>query len=137
MSEVNIYKQALQACIRFPSQKGQLTVEDLFVLPLQSRSGFDLDNVAKSVNALLKEEAEESFVETTTNPRKAMLQLALDVVKDVIGTKQEQAKKAAKQKANATEKARLLEVLHGKKDLELQVLTPDEIQARIDAIDAE
>lgn len=137
MSDMNIYKKALQQNMRFPSVKGQLTLEDLFHLPLQSRSGFDLDNVAKTINLALKEEAEESFVETTSNPRKAALALALDVVKDVIVTKQEDAKKAAKAQANRTEKARLLEVLHGKKDEALQQLTPEEIQAKIDALDAD
>lgn len=137
MSEVNIYKEAAQLCLLFPSIRGSLSVTDLFELPLTSRNGFDLDNVAKSVNLALKEEAEESFVEKSTNPTKARLQLMLDIVKDVIETKQEQAKKATRLKANQSEKARLLEVLHGKKDQELQALTPAEIQARIDALDAE
>jgi hypothetical protein len=137
MSEVNIYKAATQQALRFPSQKGGLTVEQLWELPLTSRSGFDLDTTAKAVNMLLKDEAEESFVEKSTNPAKAKLELMLEIVKDVIGTKQEQAKAAAKRKANADEKARLTEVLHGKKDAALQALTPDEIQARIDALDAE
>lgn len=137
MSEVNIYKEASISALRFPSIKGSLSVEQLWEMPLTSRTGFDLDNVAKTVNAALKEEAEESFVEKSTNPRKVQLQLMLDILKDVISTKQDFAKKASKQKANATEKARLLEVLHGKKDQELQALTPAEIQARIDAIDAE
>jgi hypothetical protein len=137
MSEVNIYKEASRQGLRFPSIKGTLTTEQLWDMTLTSRTGFDLDTVAKTVNAALKEEAEESFVEKSTNPRKVQLQLMLDILKDVIETKQDLAKAAAKQKANATEKARLLEVLHGKKDQELQALTPAEIQARIDAIDAE
>lgn len=137
MSDVNIYKKALQLGLRFPSQKGLLTLEDLFHLPLTSRSGFDLDTVAKTINAQLKEEAEESFVETKTNPRKAALEVALDVIKDIILTKQEDTKKASKALANRTEKARLLEVLHGKKDEALQQLTPEEIQAKIDALDVD
>lgn len=137
MSDVNIYKAATQQALRFPSLKGPLTTEQLWELPLTSRTGFDLDNTAKAVNQALKEEAEESFVEKSTNPTKVRLQLMLDILKDVIETKQEQAKAAARRKANADEKARLVEVLHGKKDAALQALTPDEIQARIDALDAD
>jgi len=137
MSDINIYKQASILALRFPSLKGGLTVEQLWELPLTSRTGFDLDNTAKAVNAELKLEAEESFVETSTNPAKARLELMLEILKDVISTKQEQAKAAVKAKANREEKARLLEVLHGKKDEALQALTPAEIQARIDALDAE
>lgn len=137
MTDVNIYKAACRQALRFPSTKGTLATEDLWELPLTSRTGFDLDTIAKAVNQALKEEAEESFVETSTNPRKTQLELMLELLKDIIGTKQEEARKATLQKANATEKARLLEVLHGKKDAELQALTPAEIQARIDAIDAQ
>lgn len=138
MTEVNIYKQAAQQSLTFPSNRGLLTVEQLFKLPLTSKTGFDLDNVAKTVNALLKEQTEESFVEASkTNAQAKTLQLALDIVKDVISTKQDEANRAAKRKANADEKARLLEVLHGKKDAELQALTPAEIEARIAALDAD
>lgn len=137
MSEVNIYKEASRLGLRYPSIKGTLTVEQLWELPLTSRNGFDLDEIAKCVNHALKEEAEESFVEKSTNPTKARYELMLEIVKDIISTKQEDAKAAAKRKANQVEKARLLEVLHGKKDAELQALTPGEIQARIDALDAE
>lgn len=137
MSDVNIYKQALLQGLRFPSIKGLLTIEDLFQLPLTSRNGFDLDTVAKAVNHELKEEAEGSFVETKTNPRKQYLELALEIVKDVISTKLDQAKAATKRKANASEKARLTEILHGKKDEALQQLTPEQIQAKIDALDAD
>lgn len=137
MSEVNIYKAASQAALRFPSIKGSLSTEDLWQLPLTSRSGFDLDTTAKSVNAMLKDEKEESFVEKSTNPQRVQLQLMLDILIDIIGTKQEQATKAAQRKVNQSEKARLLEVLHGKKDEALQALTPEEIQARIDALDTE
>lgn len=138
MSEINIYKTAAQIDLTFPSNRGQLTVSQLFKLPLTSRVGFDLDTVAKTVNALLKEQTEESFVDSAkSNAQAKALQLALDVVKDVISTKQTEANLAAKRKANADEKARLLEVLHGKKDAELQALTPAEIEARIAALDAD
>lgn len=138
MSDVNIYKQVAQLGLRFPSARGLLTVEQLFQLPLTSRTGLDLDSIAKTINAELRLQSEESFVETSkANAEAKTLQLALDIVKDVISTKQDEAKAAAKAKANREEKARLLEVLHGKKDEALQALTPAEIQARIDALDAE
>ena len=66
---MNLFEIATRAKFRFDSLKGALTVEQLWELPLQSRTGVDLDTVAKGINASLKEVAEESFVPTArTSP---------------------------------------------------------------------
>jgi hypothetical protein len=51
---MNIFEQATRRAIRFESAKGDLSVEQLWDLPLQSRNQFDLDTVAKTVNRQLK-----------------------------------------------------------------------------------
>ena len=64
--------------------KGQLTTEQLWDLPLQARSSLDLNTVAVEVNRELKGLAEESFVETRSNPRRGELEIMLEIVKFVI-----------------------------------------------------
>ena len=46
----NLFLQATREKFRFESSKGDLSVEQLWDLPLTSRTGFDLDTVAKAVN---------------------------------------------------------------------------------------
>ena len=70
----DIYKFAAQNVLRFPSAKGNLTVEQLFQLPLKSQTGADLDTVARGINAQLKTTTEESFVEdATADPQRQRL----------------------------------------------------------------
>ena len=64
----NLFMQATREKFRFESSKGDLSVEQLWDLPLTSRTGFDLDTVAKAVNADLKASNEESFVNASNNP---------------------------------------------------------------------
>ena len=107
----DIYKYAAQNGLRFPSDRGELTAEDLFDLPLSARSGFDLDNVAKAVNNELKACGEESFVSTAINPKKKPLEVALDIVKDVIATKQAQNADALARQHKSEERRKILDAL--------------------------
>ncbi|QYW01805.1 hypothetical protein CPT_Piffle_035 [Stenotrophomonas phage Piffle] len=94
MSEVNLFEAASRKQLRFTSSKGLLTVEHLWLLPLTSANGDSLDKLAMAANRELRELAEDSFVESKPNPRKAELTLQLDILKHVIGVKQ--AENAAK-----------------------------------------
>lgn len=127
----NIFKQAAQLKMRFPSVRGFLIAEQLFDLPLTSKNGFDLDTVAKDVNKLLKEQAEESFVSTTENPLASVYQVMLDIVKEIIADKLAEAAAARTRSANAAERQRLLALLDEKNKDELKGLSKEELQKRI------
>lgn len=132
---MNIFEQASRKKLRFASNKGDLTTEQLWDLPLTSRTGFDLDTVARTVNTDLKATAEESFVATTSNTARQLNELKLEVVKFVIADKiaaQEAAKSAANRRA---ERDRLLEILNQKQDQELLNMSADEIKRRLAELD--
>ena len=130
----DLYKAAAMHKIQFASTRGALMVQDLFDLPLISKNGFDLDTVAKTANRELKELAEESFVERQPNSKQAIAQLKLDIVKDVIQTKQEAVKAQAQAKINADEKQRLLGLLAKHDEKALEGLSREELEARIAAL---
>ena len=131
----NLFLQATREKFRFESSKGDLSVEQLWDLPLTSRTGFDLDTVAKAVNAKLKASNEESFVNVSNNPAVSRLQAQLEVVKAIIEVKLAQAEAAKKRAEKAAERQRLMEVLHSKKDQELQGLSVEEIERRLSQLD--
>lgn len=130
----NIFKQAAQLKMRFPSVRGFLIAEQLFDLPLTSKNGLDLDTVAKDVNKLLKEQAEESFVSTTENPQATVYQVMLDIVKEIIADKLAEAAAARTRSANAAERQRLLALLDEKNNDELKGLSKEELQKRINEL---
>lgn len=128
---MNIFEQATRQKFRFESIKGELTVEQLWDMPLTSKNGFDLDTVAKEVNRGLKACSEESFVNTNHNPAVDRLEAKLEVVKHVIAVKLAEADERAKAADRKAEKERLLEILHQKKDQDLLGLSREELEKRI------
>ena len=134
---MNLFEIATRKAIRFPSIKGELSTEQLWQLPLTSKVGVDLDTLAKAINKELKSTEEESFVATNSNPRRNDLQVKLDILKHIIGVKQEEIAAATKRQANAVERQKLQELLARKNDQALEALTPEQIAAKLAALDAE
>lgn len=139
----DMYKFAAQKKLRFPSKRGPLLVEDLFQLPLTTKviNADDLDTVAKAINKQLKEVSEESFVSDRTNdPKAKALQVALDIVKDVIATRKD-AIKAVQAKAERDAKRNaILDALDKKKGQVLETSSMDELKkqlADLDVLDEE
>lgn len=135
INNVNIFELASRHKVRFETNRGVISTEQLWDMPLTSKSGFDLDTVAKEVNAQLKSVTEESFVVTKTNPRKAGLELSLELVKHVIAVKlQENAELLAKAEKQA-KRAKLIEQLGKKQDAAMEALSEDEIKKQLAALD--
>lgn len=132
-----MYKFVVQNKLRFPSLKGELTVEQLFDLPLKSNSGFDLDNVARTINGDIKEIGEESFVETSSNnPRKKILEHSLEIVKDIIKTKQEENAARLSKAKKTEERRKILDALSAKKDQQLSQASIEELESKLAALES-
>jgi len=134
----DIYKFAAQNDLRFPSIRGDLTVENLFHMPLKSPSTFDLDTVAREVNSKLKDMSEESFVEDkAADPKKNRLEVSLEIVKDVIKTKQaENAAKVARMQ-RSVERRKILDAIGAKKDEKLSQSSLEDLEKQLAALDVE
>lgn len=133
----NLFEVASREKYRFPSVKGDLTTEQLWDLPLTSRSGseFDLDTVAKTVNAELKSVTEESFVSmAASNPAKALLETKLEIVKHIIAVRLAWNEARLAETKRKAEKAKLLELIADKQDESLKSLSLEELTARAAAL---
>ena len=134
MSNSDLYKQASRLKLRFESNKGLLSVEQLWDVPLMNPSGFCLDHIARNVSLALKDTGEGSFVEDVIPEGKEENELRLEILKDIIAVKLAERKAKQDEKAKAQEKQRLLEILAKKKDSALEELSVEEIQKRIEAL---
>lgn len=128
---MSIFEQASIQKIRFQSVRGELTTEQLWDLPLQSKNQFDLDTVAKEVNTSLKSVTEESFVATTTSPAKAKYELMLELVKHVIAFKLKANEEQRSRAEKAAKKDKLVAILGEKQDAALKELTAEELAKQI------
>jgi hypothetical protein len=128
---MNIFEQASRKNLRFGTTRGQIPTDELWSIPLQHKSGFDLDNIAKDHNAALKSVTDESFVVTADHPMKAELTLKMEIIKHIIAAKLEERKNAADAEAKAEQRQKLLAVLEKKQDAALEDLSPEQLQAKL------
>jgi hypothetical protein len=132
---MDIFEYTTRYKLRFTSVRGELSVEQLWDVPLRSRDGFDLDAVAKTANKALKDISEESFVETKQTPELAKRATILNVVKHVIEAKLADEAAADQRAKNKIEKEKLLAILAEKQAGKLSELSEKEIQRRIAALE--
>lgn len=134
MSANNMFEIATRTKLRFQSTKGELSIEQLWDVPLRSKDDFNLDTVAKTVNKALKTISEESFVSTKKSTAQTKQEMALDIVKYVIQTKLDEEDAAATRAANKVKKEKLLAILAEKQDGKLSELSEKELQKQIAAL---
>lgn len=131
----DLFLTATREAWRFPSAKGQLSVEQLWQLPLiNNRDKFDLDGVAKLVNADVKQQSEESFVtptKTDNTPR-----LKLDLVRYIIQVKLDERTAATNALAKAEERKKILDILDRKTDAALEATSVEDLKARLKQLEA-
>jgi len=132
---INIFEYAARHKIRFASPRGELSVEQLWDVPLRSKDDFNLNTVAKATNKALKDATEESFVETNRTALHVRLEVALDLVKHVIETKINDEETAKKRADNKLEREKLLAILAEKQAGKLSALTEEEVKKRIEALE--
>lgn len=132
----NLFEVASKQKFRFSSVKGELSTEQLWDLPLESKTGFDLNSVAKAVNAALKAEQEEDFVSPKTNSSKNQLEMKLEVVKFIIADKKLAAENAKKRAENAERRQKLLAALEDKQNDALKGMTPEQILAELEKLES-
>lgn len=131
---MDMFETAARYRFRFPSERGALTVEDLFALPLTAANGFSLDAVAKACHEQVEKAASTSFVQEEASPASDEWATKLEIVKHVIAVRLQERKDARDASARRARKARLLEILAAKQDESLQSLSEEEIKAQIDAL---
>lgn len=130
MTDKNLFKLAARRKTRFPSTKGQLTAEQLYSLTLP-----DLDATARAINTDLKSITEDSFIQTTPDPRRGELQDALDLVIEVIADKQADRAVAAKRASNAGLRQVLLAAKARKEEDKLSQASIEDIDKQLAALD--
>jgi len=132
---INMFECATRAKIRFASTKGELSVEQLWDVPLRSKDDFNLNTVAKAASKALKDATEESFVETARTAMHVKLETTLEVVKHIIEVRLYEEENAKKRSENKLEREKLLGILAEKQAGKLSALSENELKKRIEALE--
>ncbi len=120
----DIFLKAAQKKIRFATQKGLLTTEDLFDIPMKGKTS--LQSVASDLYSEIKESGEISFVDDTPSTD-STLNLKMDVVKEVIRIRKDQ--EASRLKAAETRQKNQLidQIIAEKQNEELRNMPIEEL----------
>jgi hypothetical protein len=121
---MNMFEKATKNRLRFESQKGLLSVEDLWGLSLTA-----LDGIARKVNKEIREREEESFISIcrVSGDNTLRLEILKYIINDKI-TERDEAKQNAIKEAQV---AQLKHILAEKQSEELKNLSAEEIQKKI------
>lgn len=126
---MSLFEQATRSKLRFATTKGMLTVEDLWDLPLISKSGaqVNLDDLARAAYTEMEESARQSFVQKSTKVSKTA-KLKFDIIKHIIDVKLADRDAASERAEKAARKQRILELIATKEDESLAGKSLEELQ---------
>lgn len=123
-----MFEKASRLKIRFDTPQGSLAVEDLWDLPLTSRSQrANLDDIARDLFKMIKESDDVSFV-TPTPASNPSLQLKFDIAKHIIDVKVAERDEAAGKAERAAKKQQILAIIGAKEDQELSSKSLDDLR---------
>lgn len=127
---MSIFEQASRLRVRFDSTQGALSVEDLWDLPLTSKTNkANLDDIAKALHKQLQTSDEVSFVQrSVTSDKNARDALKFEIVKHIISVRLEENEVAAKARQNAEKKQKILEILAERQDSALKDASDDDLK---------
>ncbi len=134
---MSIFEKASRQKLRFASAKGGIGigVDDLWDLPLQSTRGHvNLDDIAKALNRQLKAaDGDVSFVDPERKSDERV-QLALDVVRHVIGVKM--AENAANKLSHdkAAQAQRIMEAIEAHDARVMSETSREELVKKLEAL---
>lgn len=120
-----MFKQASQIKLRFKTTKGDLTVEQLWDLPIE-----ELDKLAVSLERMSKSSGAKTFLEVKTKDDE-IAKLRFDIALDILNTRQKADKEAQEAQDNKRHNEKILAIMASKQDEKLNSMSIEELQAQL------
>lgn len=133
---MDLFLRATRQKLRFSTVQGNLSVEQLWDLPLKTtrQNTADLNTLAVQLDREVRDTGTVSFVDDNATPANSEAKLKFDVVLEIISVKKKDAETAAKAAETRQLKQRLLEIKSKKQDEALEGLSEAELDAKIAAL---
>lgn len=129
--KTNLFEVASRNKFRFPSDRGDLTTEQLWDISLKT-----LNEVAINIYNELEKSGKINFITETTSANKELTQ-KLDLVKQIIAIRKEDAQLKATRQQNAEMRKALREQIIAQKNATLLSGTIEELEARLAQLESE
>lgn len=123
-----MFEKASRMKLRFNTQRGVLSVEDLWDLPL-----IQLDNIAIALNKKLQESKTESFIKTRTKDT-TELELKFNIAKHIIDVKLQEQEDRLLESEKKAKRQKILDLMAKKQDAELEGKSLEELAKELEAL---
>lgn len=132
----DIFEKAARKKLRFNTSVGQISTEDLWDLPLTSKSNRpNLDDIAKALHKQVSESTEVSFVNPGAKDSvDSDIRLRFDVVKRIIDVRLEEALASEKAAADRSKVQQIMGLITQKQNEALSGASIEELQQMLASI---
>ena len=124
---MSIFKEAAKLKLRFKA-KGNMSVEDLFDLPLTSKDGVSLNDIAKEIYKNIKEDSGVDFVGEVIETDR-IEELKLQFVKEIIKDKKDDIKRKEESEVKKSHNANIDKLIAAKEAEALSNLSIEDLKA--------
>ena len=123
-----MYKKAAELKLRIQTSRGELSVEQLFSLPMSV-----LSNLVKGLKKELKKDDDDelSFLDDTKSPVNEVAQLKFNIVKDIYLTKKVKRDTEKIASDNKAHNQKILEKIANLQDDKLDKMSEEELFAQL------
>lgn len=125
-----LFERASRLKLRFATNRGLVSSEDLWDLPLTSTVNSSLDSIAKGLNKSIKESEEESFVVKRSDAN-TILDLQFEIVKHVIKVRISDNAAKLDISRKKEEKTKIERIISSKEDASLENESIDDLKKRL------
>ena len=125
---MNLFKEALAQKLRFKTIRGNISTEELWDIPLTSKNGFSLNDIAKDIYLELKQEVEIDFVGGTTSENSEG-NLKLEIVKEIIKDKKEIIERKEQEASSKTHNQFIDSLIAEKQNESMKAMSIEELKA--------
>ena len=127
MTDLNLFEWATKNKVRFDTDRGKVTVEELWTLPLESASSVSLQSIAQGLYRKINEMEELNFVKKSTRSD-TEVKRKFELVKYIIDARVEEKEKKEDQ-LKKKENDELIRSLIREKELDdLRNKSPEELR---------
>lgn len=127
---MNLFELATREYYMFKTIKGMISVQDVWPMPLTSKTGFDLNTLALR----LKAQCEVTNFVTVVDEGDKVLRNKFEIVKYIIETKLKEIKVREDRAGRALYKKKLMLMISDKEDEDLKKKSVEDLRKELDAL---
>jgi len=131
---MNIFEQATKAKLRFSTTAGNISVEDLWDLPLTSARRLNLHHIALELQTAIDKQPTKALdffsAVAVSDP---LLQLRFDIVKHIVITKVAENQAKSEQAAKDSQREQIKALIVEKKQEDLKSKSVEELEALLNS----